>query len=257
MLATPPVQTQLGLHRRRGGPHQCEHMGCSDLIAAGEVDGTEQATGIRIVHGCGRAAPWLHGNTEMFGSEDLHAVVEFEGSARRVGTRAALTPVGTFDELHRGRPLAQHRITGKPHHPAGRVGDGDDQTRLSVVGHPVDQQALHHREHGGQRVGATVGIQRLRCHHRAVTHRAVRVDTTGPAAHPRLSDDGADAGRGGAGQAAGGPGTEEPFVRPVHPLCHRDGAFARAQRNPGTAHTGRRWPARMQCIESLLPPASR
>jgi hypothetical protein len=66
----------------------------------GQVDHTEQLTGVRIVDGGCRAGPVLDDLAEVLGGEDLDGVVRRQGRPDSIRPRTFLTPQRAFGEVH-------------------------------------------------------------------------------------------------------------------------------------------------------------
>ena len=90
--AGQPVQAQLALDRGDGRPHDREGPGGRDVVAAGQVERTQDGAGVRVVDGGRRAAPRGDRPGQVLGREDLHGLVQRQGGAGSVGAGAVLGP---------------------------------------------------------------------------------------------------------------------------------------------------------------------
>lgn len=173
----------------------------SEAVAARDVDGAEQPSRVRVVHGGRRTGPRLHLADEVLGREDLHRAVDGDGRARRVRPHRRLRPAGARHEVHPVRRLPRTRVALHPQQPAVRVAHREQM--LAVRGERAHQLA-EQRHHTGQRmlrpVAAEIALRHL---HR---RRGVRADVRARRAAPGRGDDGAH----GAGHGAG---RGEPVVR--------------------------------------------
>ncbi len=129
----------------------------------------------------------LHGWTiagEVLGPADLQFGIEGERGAGRIGSGAALTPVGAGHEVHPFGLAARFAIALDPQQRAVGRGHGDDDAGVRGV---VNQQAADDGKGGRQRMRGAHAIQGNR--HGGLRATEVGVDAGGQAAPPALGHD--------------------------------------------------------------------
>jgi hypothetical protein len=173
-----------------GGPDQRQRLRKGDLGSAGEVDRSDERPGSRVVDGHRGAAPGLNDAGEVFGTSDLQLGVERERRAGRIGSGAALTPVGAGHEVHRFGLAARLAIAFDPQKRAVGRGHGHDD---AGVGGVVNQQAADDGKRGCKRMRGADAIQGNSRGWQCATE--VGVDAGGKAAPPAVCDDTTQRGR--------------------------------------------------------------
>ncbi|PSK65848.1 hypothetical protein B0E53_02166 [Micromonospora sp. MH33] len=183
----------------RGGPDQGQALRGGQVVPAGDVDRAEQPAGGRVVDRGGGAGPALHRPDEVLGGEDLHAVVDGQGGAGRVGAGVGLVPAGAGHEVHPLGVPEHPRVPLHPEQPSVRVADRHE---VRAVLRDAAEQVAEEGQYAGQRVGGPVARQRVVGE--VDRGGGLGVEQRGPL--PRPAHHVAD-------PAGGGAGGEERFVR--------------------------------------------
>ena len=152
-----PRDEELSLDGARRRIDEQLSLGRDHVVAAGDVDDTEDAARFGIVHGHGRARPRLHQAVEVLRPADLHRSVQRERGARSGGADGALGPVRPRDETHVAGQGADVVVALDPEQPARRVSHGDDDTGLGCLA--GQQQRPDHVHHARERMGTAVLIE--------------------------------------------------------------------------------------------------
>ena len=108
---------------------------------AGEVDDADDLARLRVVDRRARALPGVHDAAEVLGGEDLDGMVDGDRRAKRVGSRALLTPVGAADEVHVLGRLDHVLVALDPQQHTARVRDHE---HVAGAGRRVGQEVAKH-----------------------------------------------------------------------------------------------------------------
>ncbi|TFD07247.1 hypothetical protein E3T25_00570 [Cryobacterium sandaracinum] len=143
------LDAQFRFQGRDGRLHERESLRGHRLVAARDVDDAEDGAGMRVGDAHGRATPRMRQLVEILGPLNLDSVIEGQGRARRARADPALGPVRPLDEQHPLRLTPHGSVTVDPERATELVTDGHDQAGVKGV---PDEQVVHDREHGGQRM---------------------------------------------------------------------------------------------------------
>ncbi len=154
-----PGEEELALHGTSRRIHEQLRLRRHDGIAAGDIDDTDDAARLRVVHGRRCARPRLHATIEVLGPPDLHGAAEAQGRPGRGRADGILAPVRPCDEPHSGDGVAQSRVPLDPEQPSRGVADRDDDAR--VAGISGEQESADEIERGRERMPEPVAFELL------------------------------------------------------------------------------------------------
>jgi hypothetical protein len=164
----------------RRGHDEREAVRVGGVDGPGEVDRTEQLTGLGIVDRGRRRRPAVHALLEVLGGEDLQRVIEHEGGAERVGPGHRLAPQRTGLQMDPLGGLQRVGVAAGPEDEALAVGDRHDL--VGVLG-DADEDALDDVQQRGERVSQEqpAGLGAIEHQRRTLA----RIDAGGLGALPR------------------------------------------------------------------------